>query len=212
MVGTYLTPTAPVATTTMLMKPETAVLVGTANQYGSLETSSWVYATYGVSIGLSASFQMGILSELTFAHVPAFEAVESYNVTDNSVYEVTGEETTATVGIRQFDYRVIELALGTGTRIMLGAAEAVYPFGGGCTMIQRPYSLEFTNESCSAPSAQDITVGITGGCITLYDCFISSGLEWAMTAKEGSAVTLELTALPILARVRGRRLGCLYIY
>lgn len=213
MASSYITPCSVTESSAFLIKPETCVQVGTSRLYGALETSSWTYATYEASIGLEAgqSLQLGILAELTFAHQPAFEAVESYNTTDDALYEVTGEETMATIGIREFKSQVIELALGTGVMYSLGS-ERVYTFGGGCSMLRRPYTMEFMNESCFAPTAEDVALGITGGAITLYDCFISSGLEWAMTAKEGNTVTLEVQALPVLARSRGNRLGSMLLY
>jgi len=213
MAGTYLTPCTVSATSAFLVQPETCIQVGTSRLYGALETTSWTYATYGISIGLAAgqSFQLGILADLTFSHKPEYEAIESYNVGDDSLYTVTGEETTLTVEIRQFDPRILELAVGTGSAITLGD-EKVIPFGGGCNMLRRPYSLQFTNESCFAPTSQDVALGVTGGATTLYDCFIQSGLEWAMAAKESNTIPLEMQALPVLERTRGMRLGCLYLY
>jgi len=213
MAGTYITPCSPGATTTMLMKPETCIQVGTGRLYNSLETTSWAYSTYDASVGMKdgQSFQLGVVADLTFSHKPTFEAVESFNISDNSIYEVMGEETTVSVTIRQFDPRIFELAVGTGTMYTLGA-ERLMTFGGGCTMLRRPYSFEFTNDSCWAPTSQDITTGISGGAITLYDCFIQSGLEWTMTAKEGNTLPLELQALPVLDRARGNRLGCMSLY
>ena len=213
MAGTYLTPCSVTATSAMLVQPETCIQVGLSRLYGSLDTSSWTYATYGISIGFESAqgFQLGILADLTFSHKPEYEAIESFNVGDDSLYTVTGEETTLTVEIRQFDKRVMELAIGTGSAITLGD-EVVIPFGGGCNMLRRPYVLEFTNESCFAPSAQDVTLGITGGATTLYDCFIQSGLEWAMNAKESNTIPLEMQALPVMERTRGRRLGNMYLW
>lgn len=211
--GTYLTPVAPTSTTGMLMKAQTRMLVGTGRLYSSLVASGWAYSTYTVSIGLQAGqfFDIGTLESLTFTHQPSYEAIESYNVGDDSLYEVTGEETMVSVGIRQFDYRMLELAIGTGSKIDVGS-ESFIPFGGGCTMLRRPYSFEFLNDSCFAPSSADISLGVTGGAITLYDCFIQSGLEWAMAAKESNTIPLEVQALPVLTLASGRRLGIVYLY
>ena len=213
MGGTYLTPCTVDATEAMLVQAETCVQVGSSRLYGALDTTSYTYLTYGISIGLESGqgFQLGSLADLTFSHVPEFEAVESFNVGDDSLYTVTGEETTLSVEIQQFDYRMLEIAIGTGTRIDLGS-ETVIPFGGGCNMLRRPYSLEFNNVACMAPSSADISLGVTGGCVTIYDAFIQSGLEWAMNAKETNTVSLEMQALPVLERTRGRRLGNLYLY
>jgi len=211
--GTYITPCSTTSTAAMIVRPETCVQVGTSTRYGALETTSWTYATYGISIGLEAgqSYQFGVLSALTFSHVPEYEPIESFNLGDDSLYEVTGEETTLSVGIREFDRRTIELALGTGVKIEMGD-EAIIPFGGSCNMAKRPYSLEWTNQSCQAPTSQDIALGVSGGCTTLYECFIQSGLEWEMTARESNTAELEMMALPILALTAGRRLGNIYLY
>ncbi len=213
MAGTYLTPCTPTTTTGLLMKSETCILVGTARLYEALEVASWTYATYEVSIGLQGgkSFNLGIIAELTWSHKPTFEALEAYNMSDDPLYEVTGEETMVSVTIRQFSVSMLELAIGTGARYDLGA-ESIITFGGGCNMLRRPYSFEFLNESCFAPSSQDVSLGITGGAIVLYDAFVTSGIEWAMAAKEGNTVPLEIQALPVVARARGNRLGVLYLF
>jgi len=213
MAGTYLTPCTATPTAELLMKPETCIKVGTERLYGSLEVASWTYATYEASIGLQAgkSFALGIIAELTWTHQPSFEALEAYNLTDDPLYEVTGEETMVSVTIREFNPDMLELAIGTGARYDLGN-EAIITFGGGCQMLRRPYSLEFMNESCFAPTAQNVSLGITGGAIVLYDAFVQSGIEWAMSAKEGSTIPLEIVALPVTERARGNRLGVLYVY
>ena len=213
MAGSYITPCAISTTTGLLMRAETCILVGTSRLYGALEVSSWTYATYEISIGLAdgQSFNLGVIAELTFSHKPTFEALEAYNMSDDPLYEVTGEETLVNITIREFNTNMIELALGTGTRYVLGD-ENVFSFGGGCNMLRRPYSLQFLNDSCFAPAAQDVTLGITGGAITIYDAFVQSGLEWAMAAKEGNTVPLELQALPVTDRSRGNRIGSLALY
>lgn len=213
MAGTYITPCTPTPTAAMMVKPETCIRIGTGRLYEALEVSSWTYSTYQASVSMQSgkSFRLGLIADLTFSHKPSFEAIESTNVADDSLFEVTGEETMISVTIRQFDYRVIELALGTGQMYTLGA-EAFYTIGGGCSMIRRPYALEFVNDSCWTPSSQDVTLGISGGCITLYDCFIQSGLEWAMTAKEANTIALEVQALPVMERARGNRLGSMSLY
>lgn len=213
MAGTYLTVPSVTTTEAKLVQPESAILVGTSRLYGALETTSWTYSTYGISIGLAAgqSYQLGIVSEVTFSHAPEFEPVETGNTSDNEIYSVSGEETTLSVDIFEFDRRTVELALGTGTRIEIGS-EAIIPFGGGCNMLRRPWSVQFTNGHCSAPSAQDISLGVSGGAITLYDAFVQSGLEWTLAAKETNTASLELMALPVLERTKGYRLGNIYLY
>jgi len=211
--ATYYTPSAPTITAGFFLKPEGAIKIGTSNLYGSLETSSWVYSTYEASIGLQAgqSVEIGGVADLSWSYEPTYEPVETFNLALNTVYQVTGEETRLTIEILEFKPQTLELALGTGTMYSLGN-ERVYTFGGGCTMRSRPISVEFTNDSCDAPSSEDVTSGISGGVLTLYDVFVSGGLEWAMNSRENNTVSLEFTAKPVTARSRGNRLGSLYLY
>jgi len=213
MTGTYITPTTPSATAGFLTQAETAVLVGNDRLYEALEHASWTYATYEISIGLQAAkfFQLGLITDLNFAHKPSFEPVEAYNMSDDPLYQVTGEETTLGVTVAEFKPDIIELAIGTGARRDLGD-EVVFSIGAGCNMLRRPYSLEFVNQGCYAPSSENVALGISGGAITLYDAFISSGMEWALAAKEGNTIPLEIQALPVTDRARGNRIGSVYLF
>lgn len=213
MAGTYITPTSPSATAGMLTQAETAVLLGSQRLYDSLEHTSWTYITYEISIGLKAgqSTQLGLITDLTFSHKPSFEPLEAFNMSDDPLYQVTGEETMASITVAEFKPDAIEVAIGTGARYDLGN-EVVFSIGSGCNMLRRPYSFEFVNAGCYAPASEDINVGISGGAITLYDAFVQSGVEWAMNAKEGNTIPLEIQALPVADRARGNRLGSIYLY
>jgi len=213
MAGTYYTVSAPTVTAGFFVKPESQMRIGTTSLYGSLDVTSWAYSTYEASIGLQAgtSFDVGQVADLSWSHKPDFAAVEGFNVGDDSIWEVQGEETMCSVEIQQLDPRLFELAVGTGSYYSLGL-ERLITFGGGCQMKNRPLSIEWVNDSCNAPSSQDASSGISGGVVTLYDCFISSGLEWSMNAKENNTISLEFQARPVLARSRGNRLGSYYIY
>ncbi|NIR26611.1 MAG: hypothetical protein GWN77_06555, partial [Gammaproteobacteria bacterium] len=151
--ATYYTPSAPTVSQGFLLQPESRVLLGTQYLYGSLEVSSWTYATYTASIGLQAgqSIDLGGLESLGFSQVPTFEPVESANIQDSNIWVLSGEETTVSVGLRQFDPRVIQMALGTGTMYNLGD-DRVITFGGKCDMTTRPLSIEWSNVGCYAPS------------------------------------------------------------
>jgi len=181
--------------------------------YASLETTTWAYATYEASVGMDAGtfFDVGQVADLSWQHKPDFAAVEGFNVMDDSIWEVQGEETMVTVEIQELKDYIFELAVGTGTMYTLGV-ERLITFGGGCTMRNRPISLEWVNDACDAPTSQDVASGISGGILTLYDCFVSSGLEWSMAAKETNTIPLEFQARPVLARSRGNRLGNLSLY
>lgn len=213
MAGTYYTVSAPNVVPGLLVRAESAVKIGTSALYGSLDTTTWVYSTYEASVGLASgqSFDLGQVADISWSHKPSYEAVESFNTSDDYLWDVTGEETMVTIEIQQIDPRVLELAVGTGTMYTIGV-ERLLTFGGGCTMRNRPISIEFINDSCNAPTSQDALSGISGGVLTIYDAFISSGLEWSMAAKEVNTIPLEFQARPVLARARGNRLGNLYIY
>jgi hypothetical protein len=215
MAGTYYPGvSAPTVAEGFLLQPESRVLLGTEYLYGSLEITSWVYSTYTASIGLQSgkSLDLGSLESLGFSHVPTFEPVESANLQNSNVWVLTGEETTLTVGVRQFDPTVLYLALGTGIRYNL-ADEVVITFGGKCTLSTRPVSIEFLNVACQAPTSEDISGGISGGVLTLYDCLVSSGLPWDdINAGALNVITLELQVRPVLAHALGNRLGNFYIW
>ena len=144
--------------------------------------------------------------------MPTFESVESANIRDSTIWTLTGEETTATVGIRQIDPHVISMALGTGVLYMLGD-ESLNTFGGKCDLQNRPLTIEFVNVGCEAPDAEDVYSGISGGILTLYDTFCSSGLPWDdIAAGAINEITLTFQVRPCTELALGNRLGNLYLY
>ena len=214
MAGTYYSPAAPTIADGFFLQPESRVLVGTEYLYGSLEIVSWTYLTYTASIGLTAgqSIDVGALDSLSFSHIPTFEAVESANVQDSNIWVLSGEETTLSIGLRQFNPILLNMAIGTGTLYELGD-ERLITFGGKCDMATRPISIEWLNVACQAPSSEDITGGVSGGVLTLYDCFASSGFPWDdINAGALNVLTLEFQVRPVLAHALGNRLGSLYLY
>lgn len=212
--ATYYTPASPVTTEGYFVSPESRVLIGNANMYGSLEVSSWTYSTYGASIGLQSGtgIDVGELESLSFSHVPSFSAIESANIRTSNIYVLDGEETAVSIGLRQFHPHLLWMALGTGTQYVLGD-ERLITFGDLCENVSRPLSIEFSNVSCQAPQVADIAAGVTGGVITLYDTFMSTGFPWDdMNAGELNNISVELKAKPVLAKARGNRLGNVYLY
>lgn len=212
--ATYYTPASPVTASGFFVSPESRVLVGNAEMYGSLETDTWTYSTYGASIGLQAGtgIDVGELESLSFSHVPTFSPIESANVRTSNIYVLDGEETSVSVGLRQLHPYLLWMAIGTGVQYELGS-ERLITFGDLCENVSRPLSIEFTNVSCQAPQIADVDSGITGGVITLYDTFIGSGLPWDdMNASEINNIALEFTVKPVLAKQRGNRLGNVYLY
>jgi len=212
--GAYKEVTAPTLVAGFLVQPESRILIGTGALYASLETTSWTYATYEASIGLDggSSFDVGLVDSLGYTHEPSIEPLDSANVHDASIYLVTGEETSLEVGIKQFDTRTLEVAISTGVMYSLGD-ERLITFGGACNVKNRPLCIESGNIACDAPTSPNITNGITGIVLTLYDCVCTSGLPMdSMVAGETTTLDLTFEARPVLARARGNRLGNLYCY
>lgn len=212
--ATYYTVSAPTAVAGFLMQSESQVRLGTAALYGALETTSWTYATYEASIGLTVgnSYDLGLVASLGFTLEPTIEPLDSANVADATVFLVTGEETSVELGMQQFDTRTLEVALATGVMYSLGN-ERLITFGGGCNVKNRPLSIESGNVACDAPTSPNVANGITGVVITLYDTICTSGLPWGdIVAGEINSIDLTFEARPVLARSRGNRLGNLYIY
>ena len=212
--ATYYSPSAPTVTEGFLLQPESRVLLGTQYLHGSLEVSSWTYSTYTASIGLQAgqSLDLGSLESLGFSHVPAYEAVESANIQSSNIWVLTGEETTVSIGLREFHPSVLNMAIGTGIMYVLGD-ERLITFGGRCDLQTRPMSIEFNNVGCDAVASADIDNGVSGGVLTLYDTFSSSGLPWDdINAGSLNVLSLEFQVRPVLALALGNRLGSLYLF
>jgi hypothetical protein len=198
----------------MLVQAESQVRIGTAALYGSLETTSWTYSSYQASIGLvnGSSWDLGILDSLSFTIEPTIESLEVANVSASGIYLVTEEVTTVELGVRQFDTRTLEVALTTGVMYTL-ANERLLTWGGKCTAKNRPLSIESGNMACDAPTSPNVTNGITGIVITLYDTVCTSGIPWDdINANELNVLDLTFEARAVLARARGNRIGSLYIY
>ncbi len=213
-VGSYFTTAAPTDALGYLVQSETRVRMGTESLYGSLEVTSWAYTTYEASIGLqdAKAVDFGQVESLSFSHVPTFEPLESVNIQSPSVYVLTGEETTFSVGVQQFDPALIEVALGTGTLYQIGN-EFLNPFGGACSALTRPIEIGVTNIACNAPDAPDATAGISAIVLTIYNAQTTSGFDWGdILASETNNFSLEMLALPVLARSLGNRMGNIYIF
>lgn len=207
---------APTVVEGLLMQSESRVLLGDAYLYGSLETSTWTYNAYTAPIGLNSGhgIDLGMLGTLGFSHVPTYEPVESANIQDSTVWNLTGEETSVSLGLRQFDVDVLNIAFGTGTLYKFAAdTEALITFGGKCTMTTRPLVIEAANVSCDAPTSEDVDAGVTGAVLTLYDVMCSSGIPWDdINARAINELALEFQARPVLAHARGNRLGNFYLW
>lgn len=216
VVGNYFTSASPQAIAELTVQSETRVRVGTTRLYvgGSLDTTSALYTAYGASIGVVAgnSFDLGELASLGFEHVPTFEKPDVANVIESSLDVLSEEETTISMGVMQFDPRLLEIAVGTGTLYTIGN-ERLITVGGKCTVTRRPIELSAENIGCNAPSAPvDTLTGISLIVITAYDCAFTSGLPWSdILANEISVLDLEASVFPVRTKVSGNYLFNIYI-
>jgi hypothetical protein len=214
-VGTYFdfTSVAPQDRLGFLTQVESRVRMGTEKLFGALEVSSWTYSTYQASIGLQVgkSVDFGQVTALSFTHTPAIQPVDTINIQQPSIYTLTGEETSLSVAVLQFDPELVRVAIGSGVMYNL-ANERLITFGGACSTESRPIEVVSTNIGCDAPNSPDVGVGIYAIALTLYDCICVSGFQWDnMSAREYNVMTLEFRVRPVLALPLGNRLGNLYI-
>lgn len=214
-VGTYFTTGSPTVLAGMLIQAESRVRVGTSRLYGSLEVSSAMYSTYEASIGLQAgnSFDLGELNSLGLEHVPSFEKPDAANVLQSSIEVLSEEETTLSMGVQQFDARLLEIAVGTGVMYELGD-ERLITVGGKCNTARRPVEIATTNIGCNAPDAPtSVLTGVTAIVVTVYDANVQNGLPWSdIVAGELNVLDLEWMAHPVNARALGNRLFNVYIF
>lgn len=213
--GTYFTTTGPSVVTGLMMQSETRVRMGTQRLWGSLEVSSASYNAYMASIGLQSgnSFDLGLLSSLSFEHVPSFEEPDVANLLTPPVETLTDEEVTIGLGVMQFDPRTIEVALGTGTMYAIGN-ERLFIVGGKCTTQRRPLEIASTNIGCYAPSSPtSVLTAITAIVITVYDAQCTSGVPWSeIVANTLNTLELEFMAKSVTTLQLGNRLFNVYMF
>ncbi len=213
MGGTYGTPAAAVLTPAFVLRPETRVLLGVGGST-DLEATSWLAQVYSAPVGLGSGkgIDLGALADVAFNHAPKVEPEPNANYQEQTQYDVTGEELTVTVTIKEWKIQVLQQAVVTG-RLRVHGTEAQLTFGGGCTIDYYPLVIEFSNVSCRAPSSQNIGSGITGGILTIYKTIQVGGLPWdAITAQKTSTLKLTFKAVADTSRAKMNRLGNLYLY
>ena len=205
-----------------MIKPESRILLGLGPLFESLETSSQAYQTYGIPIGVApgAYVDLGLINALGFTFTVTVEPVEAANVPAGAVYDVTGEEMKVTATVYEFKPETIKAAINGGISYFVDE-EAIFAFGGGCNIVNRPVVIEFVNEACGispttynyAPSTTPGEHYFHGGILTMYDGICTSGLPWdTMSRGELNQLALEFTGRPVMEFARGNRLGSLYIY
>lgn len=211
----YFTGTGPQVVAGLIMQSETRVQVGKSRLWGSLEVSSASYTTYTASIGLQSGqgIDLGEVDSIGFEHTPTFENPDTANVVRSSLELLTEEETTISIGIRQFDPQVLELMVGTGVMYTLGDARLITG-GGKCTTEKRPIEIFASNIGCNAPAAeQSVLTGITAIVVTAYDCSCTSGIPWSdIVAGELNVLDSEWTVHPVNSLSAGNRRFNMYLY
>lgn len=212
--GAYFTTAGPTVLTGLMLQSETRVRMGTIRLWGSLEVTSASYAAYSASIGLKTanSWDLGLLSSLSFEHVPSFSEPDVANLLSSPVEILESEEVTIGIGVYQFDPRTIEVALGTGTMYEIGN-ERLYIVGGKCTTHRRPLELAATNIGCYAPSSPtSVLTAISMIVITVYDAQCTSGVPWSeIIANALNVLELEFSAKQVTSLAAGNRLFSVYV-
>lgn len=213
-VGSYFTTASPQAVAGLVVQSETRVRIGLYSLYnGSLETTSAVYISHNAPVGLVAgnSIDLGELASLGFEHVPSFEAPDVANVLTSSLEVLAEEETTITIGIMQFDARVLNALIRTGVLYTVGSSgnERLITAGGSCAAgNRRPIEISATNIGCNAPAAvTSVLTALSAIVITVYDAGCTSGLPWSdIMAKEINVLDTEWKAYPVSTHALGNKL------
>lgn len=214
--GTYFTTAGPSVVGGLLLQAETRVRVGTSRLFSALETTSTLYTAYTAPIGLASGqgIDLGELDSVGLDHVPSFATPDTANVSRSSISILEEEETTITLGIRQFDVDVLLALVGTGVMYTVATNERLITVGGTCTAQRRPIEMAATNIGCNAPTSPgDVKLGVTAIVVTAYDCQSSSGLPLSeLVAGDLTVMDTEWTVYPVNALAVGNRLFNLYIF
>lgn len=220
--GTFVSTawTGPQKLQELMVQSETRVRMGTDYLYGSLETSSSAYtAAYGyASVGLKAgnSFDLGLVASLGLEITNEKEKFEAANVLDSGINLMTGESAVLSVGVVQFDPRVLQMCLSNGVMYEVGtsARERLFTVGAAAGSVTRPIELAATNIFTGAPGTPvDTESGISAIIVTFYDMECTSGLPWGdIVANSIHTLELEFTARSVSERAAGNRMLSVYIF
>ena len=197
----------------MLMQSENVLEIGLSALWGSLDTTSPPYLTYGASIGLESGQgrQLGACDDVSFESNKTIEAVEIGNVLDSGLFTITDETNQVTYAMREWRPENIALAFGTTWNAYGDGTNGIIMFGGGCNIISRPMVVRGTNISCSAPAITSLTDGVLYWTLTLYDCYSSEGGALPIQATVGDGIEITMVAKPVLSLTVGERSGNLYL-
>ena len=212
------TTASPTKVPEMLVQMQTRVLMGLEDYDTALNAAG----SEGERIGFAASksFDLGILSSVGIEINSELEEFEAANVSSSGIFTLSNEEAIVSMGVTQFDYRLLEIALANGTMTPKTDAgppaytEAIWTVGGSCSTISRPIVIEAENIACFAPTGDtDVDTGVQGIVITVYDAQCTSGLPWSdILAGEINTLELEFTAKAIDAHSAGNKLLSIYMF
>jgi len=215
--ATEFTGGAPTSVEAYMVNFQTRVRVGKERYYGSLAVSGNAYTNYEASIGLQAgaskSFDMGRLASLSSSISAEFEELEVANVR-SGLQIVSSEEATISMGVYEWKPDLFALLVSTGDAQTINTDEYLIRFGGACSGVYRPLEMYCENGGCFAPTAEDVTAGITALAVTFYDGLFVSGLKMdGMTfSGQPTAIDTEYKANPWLDRALGNQIGNIYMY
>jgi|WetSurMetagenome_2_1015567.scaffolds.fasta_scaffold167871_3 hypothetical protein len=206
-------PAAPTVTEGFFVKPEVRVLVGTSTLWGSLERISYSYNYYATPIGLLAgqSFDVGALASIEPVLNRTFEAVDAANLPAGRLYDLTSEEVSLSLTVMEMKPQLVDLLLAT-TGVTY-SNQYMWALGGACVGSTRPISIEWTNVNCGAPTSANISTGISGGILTIFDGMVTSGLNFGAMARNGqNNYAITIVGRPVLSMPAGKRLCSLWLY
>ena len=213
--GDY-TPSAPVVEEGYLVKSEVRVLIGKTGWTTSLDFDSYSYNYFSIPVGFEDNtkyFEVGMLASMGQVLSKTFEAVDSANMPRGTVFDLTDESLTLSFEAKELKPELVELLLHTTPFDNEDASEKLFVTGGGCDMISRPITVEWTNVDCHAISSADIDNGISGGILTIYKAIVTNGFDWGTMARNAeNNIPVEITAQPVTTFPVGRRLASLWIW
>lgn len=205
----------------LMVQAETRIRIGTEYLYGSLNTSAGAgyIAAYGyASVGLTSGkyFDIGLVKSLGIEITNEKSEFEAANVLKSGIYTMTAEDATLSVGVTQFDPRVLQMCMSNGIMFPLADGSRLFTVGGSSASVTRPVEISTTNIFTDAPSSQASNIsasGITGIVVTFYDAECTSGLPWGdIVANDLNSLDLEFKARSVLARDAGNRFLSVYVF
>ncbi len=203
--GAYIAPPV-LAQKGYLVKPEYSVIFG--------GTVSGTYAVSGVPVGTTGGSNLGLVEAFGFNINTTVTAVTGANVLESGIYEITAEECTISVTMKEWNLDLIKAVMMNGASYSLNdGSEALLTWGGGNNFTYYPLQLNFANKSINAPSSVSLANDITGGIATFYNVICTTGLNMdQLQANENKPLALEFRAVRDTTRLSGAQTGSLWLY